>query len=135
MPSSSPSSRSSSRTHESRATVVEPSSGPPRLTGIWLDLDLAHRFHVPSRREPHEEEATRSLLTDRHRVHRVRHPPHGPVCHGSGPSPRTPGPEDATREAVGILMALPSTVYTAGDFIRRVVDSLLHGECRGQFLC
>lgn len=32
-------------------------------------------------------------------------------------------------------MALPSTVYTAGDFIRRVVDSLLHGECRGQFLC
>ena len=32
-------------------------------------------------------------------------------------------------------MALSSTVYTAGDFIRRVVDSLLHGECRGQFLC
>jgi ferredoxin len=32
-------------------------------------------------------------------------------------------------------MASPSTVYTAGDFIRRVVDSLLHGECRGQFLC
>jgi len=28
-----------------------------------------------------------------------------------------------------------STVYTAGDFIRRVVDSLLRGECRGQFLC
>ena len=32
-------------------------------------------------------------------------------------------------------MALPSTVYTAGDFIRRVVESLLHGECRGQLLC
>ena len=32
-------------------------------------------------------------------------------------------------------MALPSTVYTAGDFIRRVVESLLHSECRGQFLC
>ncbi len=32
-------------------------------------------------------------------------------------------------------MASPSTVYTVGDFIRRVVDSLLHGECRGQFLC
>ncbi|HET9853937.1 MAG TPA: hypothetical protein VFR53_02690 [Methylomirabilota bacterium] len=32
-------------------------------------------------------------------------------------------------------MALPSTVYTAGDFIRRVVDSLLHGERRGQLLC
>jgi hypothetical protein len=32
-------------------------------------------------------------------------------------------------------MALPSTVFTAGDFIRRVVDSLLHGDHRGQFLC
>jgi ferredoxin len=32
-------------------------------------------------------------------------------------------------------MASPSTVYTVGDFIRRVVDSLLHGECRGQLLC
>jgi len=32
-------------------------------------------------------------------------------------------------------MSLPSTVYTAGDFIRRVVESLLRGECRGQFLC
>jgi hypothetical protein len=32
-------------------------------------------------------------------------------------------------------MALPSTVYTAGDFIRRVVDSLLNGDHRGQFLC
>ena len=32
-------------------------------------------------------------------------------------------------------MPAPDTVYTAGDFIRRVVDSLLHGECRGQFLC
>jgi hypothetical protein len=32
-------------------------------------------------------------------------------------------------------MTLPSTVYTAGDFIRRVVESLLHGERRGQFLC
>jgi hypothetical protein len=32
-------------------------------------------------------------------------------------------------------MPAPATVYTVGDFIRRVVDSLLHGECRGQFLC
>jgi hypothetical protein len=32
-------------------------------------------------------------------------------------------------------MPSPTTVYTVGDFIRRVVDSLLHGECRGQFLC
>ena len=32
-------------------------------------------------------------------------------------------------------MASPTTVYTVGDFIRRVVDSLLHGECRGQLLC
>jgi hypothetical protein len=32
-------------------------------------------------------------------------------------------------------MAAPSTVYTVGDFVRRVVDSLLHGECRGQRLC
>jgi ferredoxin len=29
----------------------------------------------------------------------------------------------------------PATVYTVGDFIRRVVESLLHGECRGQSLC
>ena len=27
------------------------------------------------------------------------------------------------------------TVYTVGDFVRRVVDSLLRGDCRGQFLC
>ena len=28
-----------------------------------------------------------------------------------------------------------TTVYTVGDFVRRVVDSLLHGECRGQLVC
>lgn len=28
-----------------------------------------------------------------------------------------------------------TTVYTVGDFVRRVVYSLLHGEFRGQFLC
>ncbi|HEY7653145.1 MAG TPA: hypothetical protein VIG07_10020 [Methylomirabilota bacterium] len=27
------------------------------------------------------------------------------------------------------------TVYTVSDFVRRVVDSLLRGDCRGQFLC
>jgi len=32
-------------------------------------------------------------------------------------------------------MSSPTTVYTVGDFIRRVVDSLLNGECRGQALC
>jgi len=32
-------------------------------------------------------------------------------------------------------MAMPPTVYTVGDFVRRVVDSLLRGECRGQSLC
>ena len=26
-------------------------------------------------------------------------------------------------------------VYTVSDFVRRVVDSLLRGDCRGQFLC
>ncbi len=66
---------------------------------------------------------------------RFRRPHRGPVRHGPGPSPRPPGPEGAAREEVSALMALPSTVYTASDFIRRVVDSLLHGECRGQFLC
>lgn len=28
-----------------------------------------------------------------------------------------------------------ATVYTVDDFVRRVVDSLLRGDCRGQFLC
>jgi len=28
-----------------------------------------------------------------------------------------------------------TAVYTVGDFVRRVVASLLHGEFRGQFLC
>ena len=32
-------------------------------------------------------------------------------------------------------MTSPTTVFTVGDFIRRVVDSLLSGECRGQSLC
>ena len=32
-------------------------------------------------------------------------------------------------------MISPTTVFTVGDFIRRVVDSLLHGERRGQSLC
>ena len=30
---------------------------------------------------------------------------------------------------------MADTVFTAGDFIRRVVDSLLRGDCRGQLLC
>ncbi len=29
----------------------------------------------------------------------------------------------------------PTTVYSVGDFVRRVVDSLLRGHFRGQFLC
>ena len=32
-------------------------------------------------------------------------------------------------------MPAPPTVYTVADFVRRVVDGLLRGECRGQFLC
>ena len=32
-------------------------------------------------------------------------------------------------------MATQPTVYTVGDFVRRVVESLLRGECRGMFLC
>lgn len=32
-------------------------------------------------------------------------------------------------------MISPTTVFTVGDFIRRVVDSLLNGERRGQSLC
>jgi hypothetical protein len=32
-------------------------------------------------------------------------------------------------------MAASPTVYTIADFVRRVVASLLHGECRGQLLC
>ena len=27
------------------------------------------------------------------------------------------------------------TIYTVGDFVRRVVDSLLRGDCRGKVLC
>ena len=30
---------------------------------------------------------------------------------------------------------MAETVFTVGDFIRRVVDSLLRGDCRGKFLC
>jgi len=32
-------------------------------------------------------------------------------------------------------VATQPTVYTVGDFVRRVVESLLRGECRGMFLC
>jgi hypothetical protein len=32
-------------------------------------------------------------------------------------------------------MTSPTAVFTIGDFIRRVVESLLHGERRGQSLC
>jgi len=32
-------------------------------------------------------------------------------------------------------MPAPQTVYTISDFVRRVVESLLRGECRGQSLC
>jgi hypothetical protein len=28
-----------------------------------------------------------------------------------------------------------ATIYTAGDFVRRVADSLLGGQYRGKFLC
>jgi len=28
-----------------------------------------------------------------------------------------------------------STIFTVGDFVRRVVDGLLRGDCRGRFLC
>jgi len=30
---------------------------------------------------------------------------------------------------------MATTIFTVGDFIRRVVDSLLRGDCRGKFLC
>jgi hypothetical protein len=30
---------------------------------------------------------------------------------------------------------MASTIFTVGDFVRRVVDSLLRGDCRGKFLC
>ena len=30
---------------------------------------------------------------------------------------------------------MPATILSVGDFVRRVVDSLLRGECRGAFLC
>ena len=30
---------------------------------------------------------------------------------------------------------MAETVFTAGDFIRRVVESLLRGDCRGQLVC
>lgn len=32
-------------------------------------------------------------------------------------------------------MQAQPTVYTVGDFVRRVVDSLLRGDCRGMLLC
>lgn len=32
-------------------------------------------------------------------------------------------------------MTAPQTVYTVGDFVRRVVEGVLRGECRGQSLC
>jgi hypothetical protein len=35
----------------------------------------------------------------------------------------------------GDSMHQQATVYTVSDFVRRVVDSLLRGDCRGQFLC
>lgn len=30
---------------------------------------------------------------------------------------------------------MPATILSVGDFVRRVVDGLLRGECRGAFLC
>jgi hypothetical protein len=30
---------------------------------------------------------------------------------------------------------MAATIFTVGDFIRRVVDSLLRGDCRGKVLC
>jgi hypothetical protein len=30
---------------------------------------------------------------------------------------------------------MAATIFTVGDFVRRVVDSLLRGECRGKVLC
>ena len=30
---------------------------------------------------------------------------------------------------------MAATIVTVGDFIRRVVESLLRGDCRGQFVC
>jgi ferredoxin len=30
---------------------------------------------------------------------------------------------------------MPAAIFSVGDFVRRVVDSLLRGECRGRFLC
>ena len=30
---------------------------------------------------------------------------------------------------------MAATIFTVGDFVRRVVDSLLRGDCRGKCLC
>ena len=30
---------------------------------------------------------------------------------------------------------MPAEILSVGDFVRRVVDTLLRGECRGRFLC
>jgi ferredoxin len=30
---------------------------------------------------------------------------------------------------------MPAAIQSVGEFVRRVVDSLLRGECRGRFLC
>ena len=30
---------------------------------------------------------------------------------------------------------MPAAIFSVGDFVRRVVDTLLRGECRGRFLC
>ncbi len=30
---------------------------------------------------------------------------------------------------------MQAPVFTVGDFVRRVVDNLLRGDCRGKFLC
>jgi len=30
---------------------------------------------------------------------------------------------------------MPATTFTLGDFVRRIVDGLLRGHCRGKFLC
>ena len=30
---------------------------------------------------------------------------------------------------------MPAVILAVGDFVRRVVDGLLRGDCRGKFLC
>jgi len=75
------------------------------------------------------------VLAHRHRVHRIR-------CHllalcttGRDACSRSRAARRGRARGRRPHELCRPRSYTAGDFIRRVVESLLHGECRGQFLC